>query len=270
MSTLKNSFANHLKQVYGLSLACAALMAVLSLAGIIFQHRIYVTEELRQTFLANDVVNLVVGLPALALSMWLAWRGRLIGLLLWPGALFYIVYNYIAYAFALWPAGWSFLYIILAVLSIYSIAILISRMDAPAIRQQLDGHMLERWVAGVLIGLGALFFLRGAGVVVNELTGQTLLTQTGLSTAIADLLTTPVWVIGGIQLWRRRSFGYATGLGLLFQASMLFIGLIIFMILQPFLTSAPFVLTDVAVIFVMGLVCFVPFCLAAFKIVVRG
>ena len=52
-----------------------------------------------------------------------------------------------------------------------------------------------------------------------------------------------------------------TGLGLLFQSSMLFIGLIIFLLLQPFLTAAPFVLTDVVVIFIMGLICFIPFAL---------
>jgi len=267
MNTLKNPYAHNLKQIYGLSLVCAVMMVALSLAGIIFQHSIYVTEELRRTFLANDVVNLVVGLPMLVFSMGLAWRGRLIGLLLWPGALFYIVYNYIAYTFALWPAVWSFLYILLAVLSVYSITVLFSRLDSSVIRQQLDGQMLERWVAGVLVGLGVLFFLRGAGIVVNDLTSQELLSRVGLSTTIADLLTTPVWVIGGIQLWRRWLFGYVSGLGLLFQASTLFIGLILFMILQPFLTSAPFVLSDVLVIFAMGLICFIPFGLAVCKAV---
>jgi hypothetical protein len=52
-----------------------------------------------------------------------------------------------------------------------------------------------------------------------------------------------------------------TGLGLLFQASMLFIGLIVVLILQPFMTAAQFVLIDVLVVFVMGLVCFVPLAL---------
>jgi hypothetical protein len=49
-----------------------------------------------------------------------------------------------------------------------------------------------------------------------------------------------------------------TGVGLLFQASVLFVGLIVFMLLQPFLTPTPFVVVNVVVIFVLGLVCFVP------------
>jgi hypothetical protein len=40
---------------------------------------------------------------------------------------------------------------------------------------------------------------------------------------------------------------------------MLFIGLVIVLILQPFLTNAPFVLADVVVVLIMGLICFIPF-----------
>ena len=50
-----------------------------------------------------------------------------------------------------------------------------------------------------------------------------------------------------------------TGLGPLFQASMLFFALIVFLFLQPLLTTAPFALADTVVIFIMGLVCFIPF-----------
>jgi len=42
---------------------------------------------------------------------------------------------------------------------------------------------------------------------------------------------------------------------------MLFVGLIVYLLLQPVLTSAPFSLTDVIVVLVMGLICSVPFAL---------
>jgi hypothetical protein len=44
---------------------------------------------------------------------------------------------------------------------------------------------------------------------------------------------------------------------------MLFIALIVFLLLQPLLTAALFAIADVIVIFVMGLVCFIPFVLFA-------
>jgi len=68
----------------------------------------------------------------------------------------------------------------------------------------------------------------------------------------------PAWVIGGVLLWRRQALAYVTGLGLFFQASMLFIGLIFISILRPFMTAAQFAPGDVLAIFVMGLVCFFP------------
>jgi hypothetical protein len=88
--------------------------------------------------------------------------------------------------------------------------------------------------------------------------------------AVADLLTTPFWIIGGILLWRKLSLGYVTGAGLLFQASMLFIGLLVFFILQPLLTAVPFPVEDFAVIFGMGLICFIPFGLFARGIIKKS
>jgi hypothetical protein len=57
------------------------------------------------------------------------------------------------------------------------------------------------------------------------------------------------------------SLGLQPTIGRLFQASMLFIGLIFFLLLQPILTTAPFLLTDVVVIFTIGMICFIPFAL---------
>ena len=46
---------------------------------------------------AGDATNLIVTLPSLLASMWLARRGAPIGLLLWLGALFYALYTYAIY-----------------------------------------------------------------------------------------------------------------------------------------------------------------------------
>lgn len=80
---------------------------------------------------------------------------------------------------------------------------------------------------------------------------------------VADGLTTPFWILGGLALWRKQPLGYVSGMGLLFLASMLFIGLLAFFILQPFVAGVPFPLADFVVILVMGLVVFVPFGLFA-------
>jgi hypothetical protein len=237
-------------------LVIALLLVGVSLAGLFLQNVLYPTEALRQTFVSNDVVNVFIGLPILLGSAWLARNGSLLGLLAWPGALFYVFYNAIAYAVAM-PLTVQFIaYLALVVLSAFVIFRLIAGLDALALEHQLNRSVPVRLGGGMLIGLGALFFLRALGQLVS---GQVTVAAPEFAVLVADLLTTPFWVLGGILLWRRQPLGYAVGLGLLFQGSMLFVALLIFFILQPFLTATPFPVTDFVVIAVMGLVCFIPF-----------
>jgi hypothetical protein len=236
-------------------------MAVTSVAGLRYRTIIYPTDEVIRTFVSNDVVNLFIGLPILLGSMWLAWRGKLIGLLCWTGALFFAFYNYTAYVFAM-PLNWMFpLHLVLMMSSIYTLIGLVASIDGNVIKQKLSGAVPERFAGVVLTGLGMLFLLRVIGVVVNAIISGNLLTETELAVNVSDFLITPAWVIGGILLWQRKEFGYVAGLGLLFQGSMLFIALIIFLLLQPLLTSTPFAISDLAVIFAMGMICFIPFAL---------
>lgn len=234
-------------------------MAIASLAGLLFQSAIYPTEGLRQSFISNDVVNLFIGLPALLGSKWFARPNKLIGLLLWPGALLYVTYNYIAYVFAMPFAQLWVLYLSLTILSLYTLIVLLMGTNRTYVKDLLNGAVSERFSGGVLIGFGALFFLRSITQVFGILTGKITVEGAELGVLTANLLTTPLWVISGILLWQKRPLGYATGAGLLFQVSMLFVGLLIFFILQPLLSPLPFRIQDFVVILVMGLICFVPF-----------
>jgi hypothetical protein len=237
----------------------AALMAFLSAAGLLFQPIFYSTQELRRTFVSNDVVNLLIGLPSLLISFALAKRKKLIGILLLPGALLYITYNYITYSVATWTSAPSFFYIALVGLSTCSAFQSFTHMDKQGIQQKLRGSVPERFAGGVLTVFGLLFFFRGIGQVYSAFANSTSLAAPEMSVVYADLLITPLWILGGLSLWQRQAFGYAAGAGLLFQASMLFVGLLAFFILQPFLTGVPFPAVDFVVILIMGMIFFVPF-----------
>jgi hypothetical protein len=259
MNTSSLPVTRNLSQSYKLSLIVAVLMAVLSLAGLLFQSSLYPTEALRRAFVSNNLVNLFIGLPILLGSMRLTQRGRLIGLLFWPGALFYVTYNYVAYSTATLFTFPFVLYLALAALSIYTIFRLLSSLDVAGIQQRLNGTVSERLVGGVLIGFGLLFFLKAIAQVVHILSGQPVSDGPEVATLVTDLLITPFWVAGGVLLWQKQAFGYVSGAGLLFQASMLFAGLLNFFILQPFMNATPFPVKDFVVILIMGLVCFIPF-----------
>jgi hypothetical protein len=266
MNTNQKDAANlpirrNLTLAYAISLVIVALMGVASVAGLLYQTIIYPTDELLQSFVPNDVVNLVIGLPILLGSMWLARRGKLSGLLLWPGALFYVFYTYFVYVLSM-PLNVALpLHLSLVTLSAYTMIGLVTSVDRKAVQHRLAGAVPQRASGGVLAGLGILVFVRVIGVMIDSLMSQTPVAETELALHVTDFMISPAWVIGGVLLWRREALGYVTGLGLLFQASMLFIGLIFVLILRPFIIEAQFVLSDVLVVFVMGMVCFIPFAL---------
>jgi hypothetical protein len=238
-------------------------VAIASLAGLLFQSSIYPTDELVESFVPNDVVNFVVGVPILLASMWLARRDRLLGLLFWPGALFYVFYTYLVYVLSM-PLNVGFLLnLALIVLSAYTMMGLLASIDGEAVKQQLGGAVSERVGGGVLAGLGALFLLRAGAMLIGGLTSQEPMVVTEAALNVSDFLTAPALIIGGVLLWRREALGYVVGLGLLFHASMAFLGLTLVLILQPFVIGAEFALVDVVVVLIMGMVCFVPFGLFA-------
>ncbi len=247
-----------LKLAYLLSLLIAVLTAAASITGILYPDDIYPTDELQQSFLANDVVNLIIGLPILLGSMWLAKRGHLIGLLFWPGALLFALYNYLTYFFGM-PFDILFpLYLVIVTLSIYTLIGLVASIDGGVVKQRLTGRVPERLAGGVLFVLGVAFGLLAMSVMVSALINETSIAKPELSLSVSDFIVSWAWVIGGVLLWRRQPLGYVGGTGLLFNISMLFIGLIAVLILNPLLTGEPFVLIDVIVVFVMGLISFVP------------
>jgi hypothetical protein len=253
--------SGHLGLISAISLVISILIAAASVSGLVCRSALYPTEELLQSCVPTDVVNLLFGLPMLLGSMWLARRGKLIGLLLWPGALFFVLYTYTVYVLAV-PLNAAFLlHLTLVTLSLYAILTLVASIDREAVRQRLAGAVPERLAGGVLAALGLLFFLRALAALVGAVASRTPMAETDLAPNAADYSVAPALVIGGWLLWQRKPFGYVAGLGLLFQASMLFIGLIVLLILQPFLAAAEFALFDVVVVFILGLICFIPFVL---------
>ena len=249
---------HNLKLVFTLSLIISGLMTLASVTGILFPSIIYPTDELAATFISNDIVNLLIGLPIILISIFLVMKKNLLGLLFLPGAIFYVFYNYLIYILAM-PLNWAFLlHLTLITSSICTIIILITSIDGKKIQQRLTGLVHERISGAILVAMGLLFILQSVGAMIDPIINQIQITGTEFALHVADFSISPALVIGGILLWRRKEFGYVSGLGLLFQASMLFIGLIVFMIIQPILTTTPFLLVDVLVVFIMGLICFIP------------
>jgi hypothetical protein len=143
-------------------------------------------------------------------------------------------------------------------LSVYNLISLVANIHGSKLKEKLANSVTERLTGGILAGLGLLFFIRSAAELISFLFNQTSISDTALALNATDFLISPVWIACGIALWKRKAFGYITGLGMLFQASMSFVGLIFVLIVQPFISSDPFPLLDIAIVFVMGFICFIP------------
>lgn len=249
---------HNLNLIFLITIIITILVAAVSFVGILFSTEIYPAKEILNVFVSNDVVNLLVGLPTIIISLVLTSKDRVLGLLFWPGALLYIIYNYLIYVLAM-PLNFGFLiYLILVIASVFTLISLIKKIDGKKVKQQLAGKVHERLSSSVLFGLGLLFLLQAIGTMIFALFNQTIIPITELALYISDSILAAGVIIGGILLWENKNIGYVVGLALLFQVSTLFIGLIAFVIIQPILTSLPFVLVDVVVIFIMGLISFIP------------
>ena len=245
---------------YASSLVIAFLMAITSIAGLLYGITLYLTEEMLLLKLPTDLVTLIVGLPILLGSMWLARRGKLLGLLCWPAALLYVLYIYLAYVIGV-PFNVLFLaYVALVPLSAYTIIGLCASIDAEAVRQRLAGAVPARSAGGILLVVSILFILINLANVISALTSPTPDYLLELPVWIADFaVLAPAWLVGGLLLWQRKTLGYGAGAGLLLLSSTMFVGPIFALVFPAFYDGSPVDVTAIVFMLVVGLICFIPF-----------
>jgi hypothetical protein len=235
-------------------------MTVVSVTSILFRADIYLTDDLAQ-LPAVDAFNLVAGLPALLGSMWLARRGKLLGLLCWPGALFYVLYRYLASVIGV-PFGVMFLpYLSLVTLSAYTLIGLVVSIDGEAVRRRLTGTVPVRIAGAFLVGATLLFIALDMGAVVTALTSQPPSEpEHPVYVLITDFTTLiPSCLIGGFLLWQRAPLGYVAGTGLLLVYGMLLIGPVPVLVIEALGNGLPIPVADVVFLLVIALIGLIPF-----------
>jgi hypothetical protein len=232
-----------LRLAYLLSAGVALVMTIVSAAGVIDWGRVYsgIDPSLLVLFVGQDALNLIVALPILLGSMWLARRGSLIGLLLWPGALFYVLYDYGYYVLGAPFNGFFLLYIGLMTISAYAMIAVVFSLDAAAVRDQLAAAVRPRLIGGFLAALAVLFTVLWSALSISSFVGGTPFGLIPRVVTTLDLtIQLPALFVGGILLMRRRPLGYVVAAGLLLQAGAYLIGLSAITVLQEVLMQTPF------------------------------
>lgn len=248
---------------YALSWVIALLLAATALVGGLYPAVVYPTEALRRDLGSLDLVNAGLALPILLACLWLVHRGSLLGLLCWPGALFFVLYSSLIYVFALPPNVGFLMHLGLVTLCVYTVIGLIASIDQAAVRRKLSGAVPVRIIGAALAGQGLLMVVWISGSIVGTLTGRLLVAEATLANHFTDVLITPAWIMGGLLIWRRHALGYATALALLLHGSLFIIAALVLLVLRFPLSAAPTALVNLGVYLAGGLVCFVPFALYA-------
>jgi hypothetical protein len=160
----------------------------------------------------NDVVTLTVGLPLLAISTWLAFRGSLRGRLLLTGTLGFFLYTYMSMAMLTSYNALFLVYVALFSLSLYAFILSMLAFDLENLPSHFSEHLPRGWIAGLMFLVGGFLVLAWLGRIVQPLLqGETpaLENTTTLVIQAMDLaLIAPLAILSGVLLLRRSAWGY--------------------------------------------------------------
>ena len=160
---------------------------------------------------ASDAVTLMIGVPLLAVSTWLAHRGSLRGKLLLTGTLGYFLYTYLQMSVNTAYNPLFLVYVAIMALSLYAFALAMLDIDVPSLPGHFSDRLPRRAIAGVLFAVGAFLLLAWLGRIVPTLTSRTVALENTTTMVIQAMdlgLIVPLAFLSGALLLRRHAWGY--------------------------------------------------------------
>lgn len=190
----------------------AVLMAVQSLLGLFGSDAYRDVAWIKAAWFGNDLVTLLIAVPVLLGAMWSASRGSTRGRLIWLGTLGYATYNYAYYLLGAALNVFFALYVITFVVSVASLILGLVGTDAGSVASAFSVRTPVRAISGYYLflatGLSVVWLGTWAAYV---FAGRPTPLETEAFHLVAALdmtLIVPALVVGGVLLWRRRSWGY--------------------------------------------------------------
>ncbi len=223
-----------------LSVLAGLLMALASGAGL-FVGSTYAKETVNWATQGRgqDLVNLILAAPTLFISAYLVNKGSLRAFLLWLGALIYLIYSYVIYAFFIHFGPWFLAYVAILGLSFYSLLGSLMELDWNGLSPRFS-EVKVKAASVFLMFLVVAFYFLWMSAVVKALVSHTV--PQGLNEA--GLLVNPIHVLDmafflpatavvSVKVWKRRkvglifavpflSFGVLMGIAII--SMMLFLG----------------------------------------------
>lgn len=176
--------------------------------GLYFYDTVSTTAQMQGT----DLITLVVGLPLLAISTWLAFQGSLRGRLLLTGTLGFYLYTYMSMSMLTAYNALFLIYVTLFSLSLFAFVLSMLGFDLSTLPGHFSARLPRGWIAGLMFLIGGFLSLAWLGKIVPPLfqdTAPALENTTTLVIQSMDLgLIVPLAIVSGLLLLRRNPWGY--------------------------------------------------------------
>jgi hypothetical protein len=198
-----------------LSLVASILMAFASATGV-FVPAVYAKETTSWAAqgAGQDLVNLLIVFPLLLVSTWYVGRGSVRGLLIWFGALIYVVYSYVTYAFFVHFGPIFLIYVATLGSSAYALAGATTNVELERLRHHWPATFRVRSVSVFLIFVGVAFGGMWLAAIARALMSGAApegVAESGLPVNpihVLDLaFLLPLTILTGIAHWKGRAFG---------------------------------------------------------------
>jgi len=220
---------------FNLNLVMTILITVLAIISTLiglFTNSYRDNEFVKTAFQANDAVTLLLLVPLLLTSFAYSFKSER-AKLLWQGALLCIVYNYIFYLYGAAFNRLFLLYVLLIVLSGYTMIVNLAKTDANAVAAMFNERTPARLVSGYMfffaLFLGGVEVAMSLAFVFNGIIPETII-KTGHPTAVVFATDLSVVVsgliVGGKYLWQRKPWGFILSSIVLVKASTYGLGLV--------------------------------------------
>ena len=237
----------HTKIWLWLTAPIALLLAVAAGSGLFVEGLYRDPASLVAQAIGQDIVTLVVALPALVIGAILASRGSTRGHLVWLGVLGYVLYTYATYAFAIRFNPMFLVYLALLGCSLYALIGGLATTNFEALKVRFTQRTPVKAVSVFLAVVAALFYLVWLSEAVSAvLTGgvpQSVVadgTPTNVVHVVDMALLLPGMLLTALWLWRKRAIGYLLAGALLTLLALLKLAIVAMAVLEMSLPVAAF------------------------------
>ena len=160
----------------------------------------------------NDLITLIVALPLLVISAWLAFRGSIRGRLLLTGTLGFFLYTYMSMSMLTSFNALFLVYVALFSISLFAFMLSMMSFDLSTLPHHFSERLPRGWIAGLMFFVSTFLSLAWISRVIAPFVNDTIPVLENTTTLVIqamDLgLILPLAMLSGILLLRRSAWGY--------------------------------------------------------------